>query len=336
MPTFENGWICRKCWTANRERDGSCYRCHAERPDYSEPVPIFSQRPAPAAAPTPAPEPAAPRFAAVASEPEPAPVDLSACAGCGEVLLPEAKFCVRCGLSTAKDARPARRPTPPIASEAPARVTFTPPAPAQAPQAASVAEEEESESRNPLLPHLEMPHLEMPHVEMPRMQMPRVTMPKPSAAGMTESLAVAFRRVLAAIAQLPPVAAVIRAASAVAGAWRRVLAFRQQRTEVWLFVGWLGLMGASTVLLFAYAGVGRGDVAGQLLNGMLVVLALSVLSALTAALTITLLKPMRGDMAEMNERLRLLSERLAASRPSSDRTEVVKPMRPREETQRAS
>jgi hypothetical protein len=114
------------------------------------------------------------------------------------------------------------------------------------------------------------------------------------------------------------------------------VAFRLQRTEVWLFVGWLGLMAASTVLLFAYAGVGRGDVAGQLLNGMLVVLALSVLSALTAALTITLLKPMRGDMAEMNERLKLLSERLAQSRPSSDRTEVVQPMRPREETQRAS
>jgi hypothetical protein len=28
MPTFENGWICRECWTANREQDHRCYRCH--------------------------------------------------------------------------------------------------------------------------------------------------------------------------------------------------------------------------------------------------------------------------------------------------------------------
>ena len=28
MP-FENGWICRECWSANREQDDRCYRCHA-------------------------------------------------------------------------------------------------------------------------------------------------------------------------------------------------------------------------------------------------------------------------------------------------------------------
>jgi hypothetical protein len=28
MPTFENGWICRECWSANREQDQRCYRCH--------------------------------------------------------------------------------------------------------------------------------------------------------------------------------------------------------------------------------------------------------------------------------------------------------------------
>ena len=26
MP-FENGWICRECWSANREQDDRCYRC---------------------------------------------------------------------------------------------------------------------------------------------------------------------------------------------------------------------------------------------------------------------------------------------------------------------
>ena len=29
MPTFENGWICRECWSANRQQDERCYRCHA-------------------------------------------------------------------------------------------------------------------------------------------------------------------------------------------------------------------------------------------------------------------------------------------------------------------
>lgn len=35
MPTFENGWICRECWSANREVDTRCYRCHAV-PERSE------------------------------------------------------------------------------------------------------------------------------------------------------------------------------------------------------------------------------------------------------------------------------------------------------------
>jgi hypothetical protein len=40
MPTFENGWICRKCWCANRETDERCYRCHAvpERREMPEPA----------------------------------------------------------------------------------------------------------------------------------------------------------------------------------------------------------------------------------------------------------------------------------------------------------
>ncbi len=29
MPVFENGWICRECWSANREQDARCYRCKA-------------------------------------------------------------------------------------------------------------------------------------------------------------------------------------------------------------------------------------------------------------------------------------------------------------------
>jgi hypothetical protein len=40
MPTFENGWICRECWSANREQDERCYRCHAvpKRREMPEPI----------------------------------------------------------------------------------------------------------------------------------------------------------------------------------------------------------------------------------------------------------------------------------------------------------
>lgn len=40
MPTFENGWICRECWCANRETDERCYRCHAvpKRREMPEPA----------------------------------------------------------------------------------------------------------------------------------------------------------------------------------------------------------------------------------------------------------------------------------------------------------
>ena len=45
MPTFENGWICRECWSANRQQDERCYRCHA--------VPKRRERPEPIALSTP-------------------------------------------------------------------------------------------------------------------------------------------------------------------------------------------------------------------------------------------------------------------------------------------
>jgi hypothetical protein len=40
MPVFENGWICRECWSANREQDLRCYRCHAvpKRREMPEPA----------------------------------------------------------------------------------------------------------------------------------------------------------------------------------------------------------------------------------------------------------------------------------------------------------
>jgi hypothetical protein len=330
MPTFEHGWICRNCWTSNRAQDGRCYRCKTDRPDYGEPVPLFSQKAA--VAPTPEPEPAAaPRFAAVVAEPEPANVSAeNACAGCAEPLLPDAKFCVRCGLSTAADAKPATRfaaPAPPVVAQAAA----PPPTPVAPAPVAAASTDETAPARR-----FTIPHVEVPHVEIPRLSVPHVALPNPSAAAMRGGMRAILARFAASLAKLPPVVAVTRFAAAVTATWQRAVAFRRQRTEVWLFVGWLGLVATSTVLLFAYAGVGSGEVGGQLLNGLLVVLALSVLSALTAALTITLLKPMRSDMREMNERLKDLSRRVGQSGAVADRTDVVHPMRAREEAQRAS
>ena len=37
MP-FENGWICRECWSANREQDDRCYRCHTAPKRFEKPA----------------------------------------------------------------------------------------------------------------------------------------------------------------------------------------------------------------------------------------------------------------------------------------------------------
>lgn len=34
LATFEDGWICQKCWSANRDSDSRCYRCHSEPTSY--------------------------------------------------------------------------------------------------------------------------------------------------------------------------------------------------------------------------------------------------------------------------------------------------------------
>jgi hypothetical protein len=43
IPTFEGGWICKACWTANRPNDLRCYRCAAIQPGYHE-VPVGPRR----------------------------------------------------------------------------------------------------------------------------------------------------------------------------------------------------------------------------------------------------------------------------------------------------
>lgn len=43
ISTFEDGWICNACWTANRANDLRCYRCASIQPGYHE-VPVGPRR----------------------------------------------------------------------------------------------------------------------------------------------------------------------------------------------------------------------------------------------------------------------------------------------------
>jgi hypothetical protein len=105
VPTFDNGWICRECWCANREQDGRCYRCHVERPDYGV-VPEVAAAPAQVQATVVVPEPVEPAAVVAASPAEP-PVEARPigryCLTCGRKLLEGAAFCTQCGTRSADD-----------------------------------------------------------------------------------------------------------------------------------------------------------------------------------------------------------------------------------------
>jgi voltage-gated potassium channel len=123
VPTFDDGWICRECWCANREHDGRCYRCHAERPDYI--VPDLAK-----ATPAPASKIELPVIAAAAAPADevaslkPAPVEAvhrhRFCLSCGRQLLQGAAFCTQCG-TPASERGPAgeREPASVVAQAAP-------------------------------------------------------------------------------------------------------------------------------------------------------------------------------------------------------------------------
>jgi hypothetical protein len=73
MPTFENGWICRECWSANREQDQRCYRCHAVPKRHEMPQPIaFS---APISAPKEEPKDEPKRVSRLTAAPVPQAAD---------------------------------------------------------------------------------------------------------------------------------------------------------------------------------------------------------------------------------------------------------------------
>jgi hypothetical protein len=88
VPTFENGWICRECWCANRESDARCYRCHSPQPE--APAIAFDTV---AKAVAPAAEEAE---AVLASAPE-APAATSFCLTCGQAMDADARICSQCG-----------------------------------------------------------------------------------------------------------------------------------------------------------------------------------------------------------------------------------------------
>ena len=66
MATFDDGWICKSCWTANREQDVHCYRCKALSPEYRVVTDQPTQR-VPRAARGPVLRPAAASVVSVAS-----------------------------------------------------------------------------------------------------------------------------------------------------------------------------------------------------------------------------------------------------------------------------
>jgi hypothetical protein len=87
VPTFENGWICRECWCANRESDARCYRCHSPQP--AAPAIAFDMV-------AKAVAPAAEEAGALAAAPE-APAATSFCLTCGQPMDPNARICSQCG-----------------------------------------------------------------------------------------------------------------------------------------------------------------------------------------------------------------------------------------------
>lgn len=107
MPTFENGWICRECWTANREFDGRCYRCHADRPADASTMtlPVRTEERASQAAVEAAPAAPTPKRvtgllggAATSAKPE------GHCLRCGHRLRDRANYCTGCGTQVSGEA----------------------------------------------------------------------------------------------------------------------------------------------------------------------------------------------------------------------------------------
>jgi hypothetical protein len=266
VSTFENGWICKNCWTANREQDGHCYRCHQERPNY----------PSPEAPSQPTVTRAARSARKVvrvlpAATPAPLAATTAACPACDRPLTPKASFCTQCGtqVGAAERISPDRHP------EAD---------PAQAVRPVAIS------------PQVSIPEpvvlTDRPPASPRRWSLPRPWQAWSPLAGRISFIGI-FRNRVRAMGEWP------RRLKASAPPFRRwitdarrvwvqsVRPTRQRSRLFWLSVAWVGGVCGASALLFAYAGASQSG--GQLLTSLVLVLVLCVLSALTASVTSVIL-----------------------------------------------
>ncbi len=269
MPTFDNGWICRQCWCSNREFDGRCYRCHADRDSgtvRTEPNAIDrSGAPAPNTAPqavvsrlvspTPTATHAQPVVPAAAHSAHATPA--MSCSNCHQPLAGDERFCTKCGTATTLPAMTAG--------------VAQPVQPGQTPQ--------------PVISH-------------------QIVIPNPAAA-----MRAAYERAMAMLRNVvytitAPVRAVRRftksAADGIRGARDEVRNLRQHANVV-LFVAWIALMAIAALL---FAGLGGAGSAFGVAGAFAMVLTVGAFSAVTAALTIVMLGGRLPDRAEAGRRTR--------------------------------
>jgi hypothetical protein len=265
MPTFENGWICRQCWCSNREYDGRCYRCHADRDPAtvrSEPRPV--DRPAPSALEA-SPQPvvshllsAVPKEHAAAG-PAPAARQSAFCSHCHQPLSGDESFCTKCGAPTTLSAAVAE-PKEPVVTTARGEVVATP-----------AAVRRTIEIPNPLEWARRGYRLVMTGL---RSVFVTITAP-------VRAVATFYRNTRMGISR--------------AGAGVRGL--RHNATIV-LFVGWVVLMALAAVLLAGLGDAASAAFPARAVSSMAIVLTVGAFSAVTAALTVLMMGGRVSDRAQ--------------------------------------
>jgi uncharacterized membrane protein YjjB (DUF3815 family) len=352
VPTFENGWICRECWCANREHDARCYRCHAQRPDFVAPA-VASSKPKPSSETVV--QPPAPVVAAVQEDLPPAPVVPKAgprthfCLTCGRPLLPGAAFCTQCGTPTAEQASvDADQPPAPAAPTAAPRKM---PRPAMPPLgtwlAALRVRYAAYVQRHIVVWELSMAGLALAFLAIGILSeqvdggfqgalltlgwlvtivfvtefVSRLAVAADPRAHLRRhwidllALVPILRpaRVLSLYGLLPMVPGVGR----VTGSIRAVQRTFRNRAQLWLFLAWLAVMLVCSVFLYGYA-ISPSTGVARLAGGVLLVMGLALFSALTAALTNLLLAARHDPAAAMTEQLRALGALREAGLVSGD------------------
>jgi hypothetical protein len=269
LPTFENGWICRQCWCSNREQDGRCYRCHADRnPATVRSEPRSVDRPAPSALEE-APQPVVSHLLSAVSKeravagPAPAARQSGRCSHCHQPLSGDESFCTECGTPTTLSAAVAE-PNKPVITPTPGEVAATP----------------EAVRRTIVIPNPLEWARQGYRLVMTGLRSVFVTMTAPVRA-----VATFYRNTRMGISR--------------AGAGVRGLL---HNATIVLFVGWVVLMALAAVLL-----AGLGDAAStafpaRAVSSMAIVLTVGAFSAVTAALTVLLMRARVSDQARPQAR----------------------------------